>query len=225
MPVLPVGVECGRAHRGAGERSGENGGGGPLKKGAHSVVTVFGSARVRRGSSEYDEAYDLGCALAARGLVVCSGGYGGVMEAVSRGAREAGGEAIGVTARAFRARANAWISNEVRVASWQQRLFELVRRGSGYVVCRGGPGTLVELAVVWEMLNKGMMRAKPLALLGPFWLPVIEQVKQAEAAGRSSEGKTRGDRVLFRADSPGEAARFVAERLARAASRKTPARD
>jgi uncharacterized protein (TIGR00725 family) len=197
----------------------------PFKPGAHLVVTVFGSARVRRGSSEYDEAYELGCALAGNGLAVCSGGYGGVMEAVSRGARESGGEAIGVTARAFRARANSWISNEVRVASWQQRLFELVRRGHGYVVCRGGTGTLVELAVVWEMLNKGMMRAKPLALLGPFWLPVIERVKQAEAAGRSSEGPTRGGRVPFRADSPGDAARYLAERLARTASRKTPVRD
>ncbi len=223
--MLLVGFECGGAHWGAGEGSGENGGRGLLTTGAHSVVTVFGSARVRRGSSEYDEAYDLGCALAASGLAVCSGGYGGVMEAVSRGAREAGGEAIGVTARAFRARANAWISNEVRVASWQQRLFELVRRGSGYVVCRGGTGTLVELAVVWEMLNKRMMRAKPLALLGPFWLPVIECVNQAETKGRSSEGPTRGGRVLFRADSPGEAARFLAERLAHAASRKAPARD
>jgi uncharacterized protein (TIGR00725 family) len=157
-------------------------------------------------------------------LTVCSGGYGGVMEAVSRGARESGGQAIGVTARAFRARANAWISNEVRVGSWQQRLFELVRRGHGYAVCRGGTGTLVELAVVWEMLNKGMMRAKPLALLGPFWLPVIECVKREEAAGRSSEGPTRGHRVLFRADSPGDAARYLAERLARSVSRKAPAR-
>lgn len=192
---------------------------------AHSIVSVFGSARVRRGSAEYDEAYDLGSALASSGLAVCSGGYGGVMEAVSRGAREAGGEAIGVTARAFRARANRWISNEVRVASWQERLFELVRRGRGYVVCRGGTGTLVELAVVWEMLNKSMMGAKPLALLGPFWLPVVELVNQSETAGRSSEGPTRGDRVLFRAASPGDAARFMAERLARASSRKSTARD
>jgi uncharacterized protein (TIGR00725 family) len=192
---------------------------------AHSIVTVFGSARVRRGSSEYDEAYELGCVLASSGFAVCSGGYGGVMEAVSRGARESGGQAIGVTARAFRARANAWISNEVRVGSWQQRLFELVRRGQGYVVCQGGTGTLVELAVVWEMLNKGMMRSKPLALLGPFWLPVIEHVKHAEAVGRSSEGPTRGDRVLFRANSPGDAARHLSERLAHSTARKAPSRD
>lgn len=187
-------------------------------------MTVFGSSRVRRGSAEYDEAYELGCALAAGGLAVCSGGYSGVMEAVSRGARGAGGEAIGVTARAFRARANAWVTSEVRVASWQQRLFELVRRGRGYVVCRGGTGTLVELAVVWEMLNKGMMGVKPIALLGPFWLPVIERVNQAETRG-GSEGASRGTRVLFRAASPADAARFLIERLARSASRKSTARD
>ena len=197
----------------------------PITRAAHSIVTVFGSARVRRGSSEYDEAYDLGCALASKGLAVCSGGYGGVMEAVSRGACEAGGGGVGGAGRAVCARANRWISNEVRVGSWQERLFELVRRGRGYVVCQGGTGTLVELAVVWEMLNKSMMRAKPLALLGPFWLPVVELVNQAETAGRSTEGPTRGDRVLFRAASPGDAARFVAERLARRAPRKSPVRD
>ena len=178
------------------------------------VVTVFGSARVRRGSSEYEEARERGRALAASGLAVCSGGYGGVMEAVSRGAHEAGGAAIAVTARVFRARANAWIASEIRVASWQERLFELVRRGGGYAVCGGGTGTLVELAVVWEMLSKGLMRSKPLAVLGPFWLPVIERVNRAETR-RSSEGLARGDRVLYRAVTPADAARFLAERLAR----------
>jgi uncharacterized protein (TIGR00725 family) len=186
------------------------------------VITVFGSARVRRGSAAYEEAYELGRALAAAGLAVCSGGYGGVMEAVSRGAREAGGKAIGVTARAFRSRANAWVSQEFRVESWQERLFELVRRGSGYVACAGGTGTLVELAVVWEMLSKGLMRAKPLVVLGPFWLPVIERVNEA-GTGHSSEGVTRGDRVLYRAGSADDATRFLSERLRRGRGERSPA--
>ncbi len=176
------------------------------------VVTVFGSSRARPGSPEYDEAWQLGRALAARGLAVCSGGYGGVMEAVSRGAGEGGSEAIGVTASAFRGHANRWVTREHRVGSWQERLFELVRRGDGYAVCPGGTGTLVELAVVWEMLNKGLMRDKPFAVLGPFWLPVIERVSETET-GRSTEGRTRGDRLLYRASSPLDAARFFAERL------------
>src|SRR6202023_4232364 len=121
-----------------------------------------------------EEARVLGRALAKRGLLVCSGGYGGVMEAVSRGAKEAGGKTTGVTADFFKAaKLNAWIDVEVRMKTWEERLFELIRRADGFVACKGGTGTLVELAVVWEMLNKSVMSAKPFASLGDFWQPII----------------------------------------------------
>ena len=116
-----------------------------------TIVTVFGSSRPREGDAEYDEARELGGALARSGFAVCSGGYGGVMAAVSRGAKEAGGKTYGVTAEFFSAKANPWIDEEVRVATWQDRLFELIRVGQGFVACKGGTGTLVELAIVWEM--------------------------------------------------------------------------
>jgi len=150
-------------------------------------VTVFGSSRPREGDADYVEARALGRELAMRGFVVCTGGYGGVMEAASRGAKEAGGRTLGVTAEFFRARPNAWVDEEVRVATWQDRLFELVRRGAGYVACNGGTGTLVEFAVVWEMLNKGVMASKPFVVLGDFWQPVLDRVREVEAAGESSE--------------------------------------
>jgi uncharacterized protein (TIGR00725 family) len=191
--------------------------------GLNSVITVFGSARVRRGSAEYEEALQLGRSLAESGLAICSGGYGGVMEAVSRGASEAGGEVIGVTSRVFRSKANPWVASECRVGNWQERLFELVRRGQGYVACPGGTGTLVELAVVWEMLNKGIMRAKPLVVLGPFWLPVIERVEQAETM-RGAAGVADGDRAVYHAGTPGDAARYLAGRLAQGRAGKSPAR-
>lgn len=190
----------------------------------NAIITVFGSSRVREGSTEYDEARQLGRALAGGGLGVCSGGYGGVMEAVSRGAREAGGEVLAITARTFRGRPNAWVTREVQMGNWQERLFELVRHGQGYAVCGGGTGTLVELAVVWEMLNKGLMRPKPLAVLGGFWLPVIEQVNRAET-GVSTEGRTRGDRVVYRAGSPGDAAQFLAEQIKARASDRSAAQE
>jgi uncharacterized protein (TIGR00725 family) len=58
------------------------------------IVTVFGSSRPRSGDAQYADAQALGGELAAKGFVVCSGGYGGVMEAVSRGAKEAGGRTL-----------------------------------------------------------------------------------------------------------------------------------
>lgn len=173
------------------------------------IVTVFGSSRPRFGDPHYAEAHALGSALAAKGLVVCSGGYGGVMEAVSRGAKEAGGRTVAVTATFFRARANPWIEEEIRVKSWQDRLFELIKRGSAYVACPGGTGTLVELAVVWEMLNKGAMRRKPLVVLGDFWGPVIERVREVEL-GHASRWGEQDERLVHIAKTPAEAAEHLA---------------
>ena len=65
------------------------------------IITVFGSSRPRAGEADYEEARLLGRALARRGFAVCSGGYGGVMEAVSRGAKEAGGRTLAMTATIF----------------------------------------------------------------------------------------------------------------------------
>lgn len=148
------------------------------------IIIVFGSSRPAPGSADYETARALGAALARAGFAVCTGGYGGTMEGVSRGAREAGGHVIGVTAEVFRSRANAWVAEEVRVKTWQERLFELIRRGQGYVVLPGGTGTLAELAVVWEMLNKSFLDRKPLVVLGDFWRAVLEVVEQKEDAGR-----------------------------------------
>src|SRR6516165_9006930 len=144
------------------------------------IVTVFGSSRPREGEADYAEALALGRALAARGFAVCSGGYSGVMEAVSRGAKEAGGKTYGVTAEFFSARANPWIDQEIRVSTWQERLFELVRVAHGFIACKGGTGTLAELAVVWEMLNKSVIQGKPLVMLGEFWVPIVERVREVE---------------------------------------------
>jgi uncharacterized protein (TIGR00730 family) len=176
------------------------------------IVTVFGSSRPREGDAHYNEARTLGAELAAKGAVVCSGGYGGVMEAVSRGAKEAGGRTMAVTAEFFRSRANKWVDEEIRVKTWQDRLFELVKLGRGYIACPGGTGTLVELAVVWEMLNKNAMKRKPLAVLGDFWRPVIERVREVELGHVSRWGEQ--DEPLVRVvASPAEAAAYMASQL------------
>ena len=183
------------------------------------VVTVFGSSRPRPGDAHYADAHALGAALAAQGLTVCSGGYSGVMEAVSRGAKEAGGRTLAVTAASFRGRANAWIDEEIRVQNWRERLFELVRRGRGYVACPGGTGTLVELAVVWEMLNKGLMKGKPLAVLGEFWQPVIERVREVEL-GHASRWSEQEEALVRVALSAEEAAAYLAKHVAGSAQRR-----
>jgi uncharacterized protein (TIGR00730 family) len=177
------------------------------------VITVFGSSRPEDGNTDYVEALELGRSLAAAGFAVCTGGYSGVMEAVSRGARESGGRVLAVTSSFFRPHANRWVEEETRVATWQERLFELVRLGDGYVACKGGTGTLVELAVVWEMLNKKAMEQRPFVVLGDFWQPILDRVREVERGHASSWGES-SDPLVHQARTPAEAAQFLAARLA-----------
>jgi uncharacterized protein (TIGR00725 family) len=194
---------------------------------AERIVTVFGSSRPAQDDADYQEAFQLGKELAARGCAICSGGYGGVMEAVSRGAKEAGGKTYGVTAEFFGREANKWIDVEVRMKTWEERLFELIRLGHGFVACKGGTGTLVELAVVWEMLNKSVMEERPFAVLGDFWQPILDRVREVEQ-GKMEQGKgASGPRpsteiprwaeasgnLVHSFPSPQEAASYLADRL------------
>jgi uncharacterized protein (TIGR00725 family) len=170
------------------------------------IVTVFGSSRPREGDADYEEARVLGRVLAEHGFAVCSGGYGGVMEAVSRGAKEAGGKTYGVTAEFFKAaKRNLWIDVEIRKQTWEERLFKLIRMAHGFVACKGGTGTLVELAVVWEMLNKSVLTGKPFTVLGDFWLPILERVREVELGHPAPWGEANG-RLVYVAATPADAA-------------------
>ncbi len=176
------------------------------------VITVFGSSRPKESDPDYQEAFQLGYALGRAGFVICSGGYGGVMEAASRGAKEAGGATIGVTAEFFARTANSWIDHEIRLVSWQERLFELVRRGDGFVTCKGGTGTLVELAVVWEMLNKAVIAGKPMVVLGDFWTPILDRVREVELGPPGPWAEANG-KLVHTVATPEEVADYLRKKF------------
>ena len=147
------------------------------------TVTVFGSALPEKDSKAYAEAQRLGRLLAEAGYSVCNGGYGGLMEASARGAREVGGHTIGITCVIWPRPANPHIVEEVRTKDFPERLMTLIERGDAYVVLPGGTGTLAELALVWEMMNKGSLAKtvggrKPLLVMAPYWQPVIDCLQQ-----------------------------------------------
>ena len=91
------------------------------------TVTVFGSSLPVEGSTTYLEAQRLGRLLAEAGFAVCNGGYGGLMEASARGAREAGGHTVGITCVIWPRPANPYIVEEVRTQSFPHRLMTLDR--------------------------------------------------------------------------------------------------
>jgi uncharacterized protein (TIGR00725 family) len=184
------------------------------------IITIFGSSRPVEKDTDYQEAMELGRLLAEQGFAVCTGGYGGVMEAVSHGAKQAKGKTYGVTAEFFARKANPWVDVEVRMKTWEERLFELIRLADGFVACKGGTGTLVELAVVWEMLNKSVIAPKPVAVVGNFWQPILDRVREVESGPRSlSESrvwKEADGNLVHSAKTAADAAKYLAEQLKKA---------
>jgi uncharacterized protein (TIGR00725 family) len=137
------------------------------------VISVFGSARPEPGHPEYQMAYELGQSLAQAGYVVANGGYMGIMEAVSRGAAESGGQVIGVTCDEIEAwrpvEPNRWISREIRYATLWERLMHVVTENEGIIAMPGGVGTLTEVALTWNQLQVQIIPPRPFVLLGELW--------------------------------------------------------
>ena len=142
------------------------------------TVCVFGSYKKLNGKNRED-ILKLGKLLAEKGFIVISGGFGGTMEDVSRGAKEAGGKTIGVTyykQSDSTKSANKFIDEEIRTENIFERITTMMKKSDAFIVLPGGTGTLLELAAVAEHINKGMMDPKPVIALGKFWKPVMDSL-------------------------------------------------
>ena len=173
---------------------------------AEIVISVFGTGRARLGEPACVLAEQVGRALAEAGFAIANGGYRGTMHAAAKGAVEAGGTVIGVTCSAFKGSvANEYVTREVVACSLEERLGTLVQMGRAYVVLPGGTGTLLELAMVWELKNKGFLdKAKPIILMGEFWRPLVDLVAADDPACAKS--------VAF-AEDPGRMIVLIKEAL------------
>ncbi|HYV03722.1 MAG TPA: LOG family protein [Blastocatellia bacterium] len=141
-------------------------------------ITVFGGSRCGPEAPEYQEALNLGRFLVEAGYEVASGGYYGVMEAISRGAHEAGGHVIGVTMDQFKAAPNPYLKKIEPSADFYARLQTLIMGSSGYIALRGGMGTVTEISLVWNKLTMNVLPARPLILIGDCWRRAIECMSQ-----------------------------------------------
>jgi len=142
-------------------------------------ITVFGGSQPREGHTTYTEALTLGKILAEAGHAVLTGGYMGTMEAVSRGANEAGGHVIGVTCEEIETwrptHANQWVKEERKKSTLMSRLEALITGCDAAIALPGGPGTLAEIALMWNLMIIGALPRRPLILVGSGWQSVLDQ--------------------------------------------------
>ena len=142
-------------------------------------ITVFGGAHPSEGSAAYEEARELGKLLAERGHAVLTGGYMGTMEAVSRGASEAGGHVIGVTCVDIEewrgSKPNPWVKEERRKKSLIERLQALIEGCDAAIALPGGAGTLTEISLMWNLMIVESLPPRPLILIGSGWQSTFDQ--------------------------------------------------
>ena len=149
-------------------------------------IAVFGSAKAKENTLLYQDSVLLGRLLGERGHIVLTGGYSGTMEAVSKGAAEAGAHVIGVTCKEledFRgSKANQWVQEEWKFPTLHDRLNALVEGGDGAAIALpGGAGTLAEIIILWNrMITKGLPK-RPLVLIGKDWERVFATFLNAQS--------------------------------------------
>lgn len=135
------------------------------------AVTVFGSARSRPGDPDYRRAEELGRALAKAGHAVLTGGGPGDMEAVSKGAYEAGGETIGACIELpHEEKPNPYLRRVVSFRYFFVRKVMFVKYAMSYVIFPGGFGTMDELFESLTLIQTDKMKPFPVILVGSdYW--------------------------------------------------------
>jgi uncharacterized protein (TIGR00730 family) len=150
------------------------------------ILTVFGGSSPQPDSPLYEICRDLGRMAAQAGWTVATGGYMGVMEAVSRGAAESGGHVIGVTCDELNnlrpVGANPWVTEVRNFPSLKDRLWHLVEICDGAIAMPGGIGTLAEITVMWNSIGINSIPPKPLVLVGDGWANIINALNQEQSS-------------------------------------------
>lgn len=139
-------------------------------------ITVFGSARTKADSPDYQCAYRLGHYLAHAGIPLVTGGGPGIMGAANQGAIEAGGVSVGLSISLPHEQSpNPYLTHHLHFSDFQTRKLMLTRYSRGFVVFPGGFGTVDELMELLVIFQTSRSARKPVVLVGRrFWQGLID---------------------------------------------------
>src|SRR5579862_715191 len=137
-------------------------------------VTIFGSARARPGMFVYEEVKRVAAALAEMGCDIITGGGPGLMQAANEGAASAHApersRSVGIRVDLpFEQEANAFVQDAFEHKTFFTRLHQFVLMSDAYVVTPGGIGTVLELMLIWQLLQVKHVKDTPLILVGKMW--------------------------------------------------------
>ena len=142
-------------------------------------VTIFGSARVGPGEFGYEETKRVAADLARMGCDIISGGGPGLMQAANEGAHSvdpsAGHRSVGIRVDLpFEQEVNPFVQQAFEHKTFFTRLHQFVLMSDAFVVAPGGIGTVLELMMVWQLLQVKHLHETPLILVGKMWTGLVD---------------------------------------------------
>ncbi len=145
-------------------------------------VTIFGSARVKPGTFAYDEVKRIAASLAALGCDIITGGGPGLMQAANEGAASAlapeRSQSVGIRVDLpFEQEVNPFVQHTFEHKTFFTRLHHFVLTSDAFVVTPGGIGSVLELMMIWQLLQVEHVQEAPLILVGKMWTGLIDWAK------------------------------------------------
>lgn len=142
-------------------------------------VTIFGSSRLGPQHWSYAAVRDLAAELTRLDCDIVTGGGPGLMQAANEGAAcgdpEQETNSIGIRVHLpFEQEVNPFVEQVFVHRTFFSRLHHFVLVSDAFVVVPGGIGTLLELAMVWQLLQVRKLFDTPLILLGPMWAELVD---------------------------------------------------
>jgi uncharacterized protein (TIGR00730 family) len=142
-------------------------------------VTIFGSSRMRPGDDVYREVRSLATWLSTMGCDIVTGGGPGLMQAANEGAKLGDPEnrtrSFGLPIELPKEEEpNPFVEKIYRHRTFFSRLHHFVRLSSAFIVVRGGIGTMLETAMIWQLCQVRHMRSVPLIFVGEMWQDLVE---------------------------------------------------
>jgi predicted Rossmann-fold nucleotide-binding protein len=149
-------------------------------------VTIFGSARIQPGTDAYKRVADLAENLTRMGngkIGIISGGGPGLMQAANEGVSRVHGKSaehsIGLRVYLpFESEVNPFVATFYEHKDFFSRLHQFVILSDAYIVVEGGVGSLLELALVWQLLQVRKLYNTPFILLAPMWKALVEWARK-----------------------------------------------
>lgn len=150
-------------------------------------VTIFGSARAQPGSYVYNEVRRVAAALAEMGCDIITGGGPGLMQAANEGAESVNApernRSVGIRVELpFEQDVNPFVEQAFEHKTFFTRLHHFVLASDAFVVTPGGIGTVLELMMIWQLLQVRHVHDTPLILVGKMWAGLVDWAKTHLAA-------------------------------------------